>query len=73
MEALEQLRDQAGTAIEELLSEIQAKLAAAQNQAGILDSLRGFAAAVNWKVQQHSSASPSLCLRCTMLLSSRKV
>lgn len=60
MEALEQLRDQAGAAFEELISEIQAKVAAAQDQAGILDSLRGFAAAVNWKVQPHLSFSESM-------------
>ena len=59
MEALEQLRDQAGAAFEELFSEIQAKVAAAQDQAGILDSLRGFAAAVNWKVPQHLSFGES--------------
>ena len=60
MEALEQLRDQAGAAFEELFGEIQAKVAAAQDQAGILDSLRGFAAAVNWEVQQHLLVSESL-------------
>lgn len=60
MEALEQLRDQAGAAFEELFSEIRAKMAAAQEQAGILDSLRGFAAAVNWKVQQ--TCDFTLCL-----------
>ncbi|KAK9834987.1 hypothetical protein WJX81_002261 [Elliptochloris bilobata] len=49
MEALEQLKDQAGAAFEELFENLRAKMAAAHEQAGILDSLRGFAAAVDWK------------------------
>ena len=51
MEVLEQLKNQAGSAFDELFTELKAKMAAVQEEAGILDSLRGFAAAVNWKVQ----------------------
>ncbi len=51
MEVLEQLKNQAGAAFDELFTELKAKMAAVHEEAGILDSLRGFAAAVNWKVR----------------------
>lgn len=51
MEALEQLRVQAGAAFEDLFSELRAKIAEHNDQSSMLDSLRGFAAAVDWRVR----------------------
>jgi hypothetical protein len=56
MEALEQLREQAGAAFEDLFTELRTKIAE-HNQSSVLDSLRGFAAAVDWRVRPCSCLS----------------
>jgi uncharacterized protein (DUF1684 family) len=65
MEALEQLREQAGAAFEDLFTELRTKIAE-HNQSSVLDSLRGFAAAVDWRVgavQLPEQAGAALKLR----------
>ena len=51
MEALEQLWVQVGAAFTDLFSELRAKIAEHNDQPRILDSLRGFAAAIDWRVR----------------------